>query len=97
MIFQIDDELIPDIDTPINSTRSKTPSIVLNGYGKYKHLEMESINLSNDTQFLKDAVLLATSFRKSIVVLVVTLKDSKTPVVPATLSASTSIPNNYEH
>lgn len=77
LIFQIDDELIPGIDIPTNSTRSGTLFITLNGRGKRKYSEMESTNSSNNVKPSKDVVLLATSFRESIVILATALKDSR--------------------
>ena len=97
LIFQVDDEPIPGLDTPTNSTRSGTPSIALNGRGKCKRSEMESTNLNNDAQPSKDAVLLATSFRESTAALAAALRDNRNPVVPAALPAPTSVPDNYEH
>lgn len=77
----MDDKPIFGIDIPTNSTRSGTPSIVLNGRGKCKRSEIKSKSLTNDAEPSNDVVLLASYFKELIAVLVVVLRDSRNLVV----------------
>lgn len=58
---------------------------------------MESTNSSNNTKSLKNAVLLAISFRKLIVALLMVLKNSKNSIISVIVLAFIFVLNNYKY
>lgn len=83
----MDNKPISDVDTLTNSTRSGIFSIALNSRDKHKRSEMKSKSSANDAKLSKNAVLLVTSFKKSIKVLATALKNNRNPVVQTALPA----------
>lgn len=98
LILELDNKLIPGVNTFTNSTRSKTFFIVLNSYGKRKPLETKFSNSSNNTKPLKNIILLVMSFKKWTAILVAALKNRKSlSIILVIPPIPISIPDNYEH